>query len=554
MSFIITGILNSTIGLLWNKARDTTATKLQEGDVTDVKIREIIVRELNDIKTKLDGLSRRNLLSSYSFLKEGVELLKVCLDRTTHSTQDDRGESLTMSSNVASAILNEVFELTHAVKNVKIKSCALYETARERFKDARKEATKAFCNEALKIDDRIFAAKLRVVSEILENLESPQTAVIGCLSFLGELHSLPAIREIFSVYLNGGVKSFLSKEERASNVKSVMLINCVLFQFTLKFGAGNFTDRLTNWPDGIIELVDRSFNPVFEWQKISSRKSMGGELGQPPNVLLLDEEIIPRLSAVSSHGEIVVRHGKDEIKIISRTGETKVVKLPSEHRDSELISRHTKALAFDDAGSIYVVSYLETRTEADNITTTYVLHVLDDDYNVKHVGTLAFLDKINRFLWISIAINKDNDIVMIKEDDSSVYTFGNSGKLKHKFERDTRSIRKLGVSNKNKIMIVSDDKKAVNFYTGEGNLTSTVKLPEGHAIRGQPAFHYVLDEMMVLTYVKEKESYFLLNYSDRDELESAMLFSDVIETWSPFMTSHPAGPAAVVREKSITFI
>ena len=135
-----------------------------------------------------------------------------------------------MSSDVASAILNEVLELTRAVEKMKIKSCTKYGSARKRFEDARMEATRAFCNETLKIEDRIFAAKLRVVWEILENLESPKTAITGCLSFLRDLHSLPSVREIFSIYLNGGVKSLLGKEESAANVKSVMLINHVLFQ------------------------------------------------------------------------------------------------------------------------------------------------------------------------------------------------------------------------------------------------------------------------------------------------------------------------------------
>ena len=84
MSSIITAILSSTVGLLWNKARNATAAKLQDGDVSDEKVQEIVVRELNDIKTKFDGLSRKDLLSSYSFLREGVELLNVCLDRSTH--------------------------------------------------------------------------------------------------------------------------------------------------------------------------------------------------------------------------------------------------------------------------------------------------------------------------------------------------------------------------------------------------------------------------------------------------------------------------------------
>ena len=93
------------------------------------------MRDLNDIKTKLDALSRKDLLSSYSFLREGVELLNVCLDQSTHSTEEDQGESSTMSSDVASAILNEVLELTRAVEKMKIKSCAEYKSARKRFED-----------------------------------------------------------------------------------------------------------------------------------------------------------------------------------------------------------------------------------------------------------------------------------------------------------------------------------------------------------------------------------------------------------------------------------
>ena len=76
----------------------------------------------------------------------------------------------------------------------------------------------------------------------------------------------------------------LGKEERAANVKSVMLINHVLFQFSLKFSS-KFMDRVV-WPGGTIELADRSFDLVLEWKKVSSRKSMGGELDEPPNELV----------------------------------------------------------------------------------------------------------------------------------------------------------------------------------------------------------------------------------------------------------------------------
>ena len=545
MSSIITGILSTTVGLLWNKARDKTAEKLQGGDVTDAKVREIVVRELNDIKTKLDGLSRKDLLSSYSFLREGVELLNVCLDQ---STQEDRGESSTMPSNdVASAVLNEVLALTCAVEKIKIKSCAEYESAKERFEDARRKATEAFCNEALKIEDRIFAAKLRVVSEILENLESPKTAMTGCLSFLRDLHNLPAIREIFSVYLNGGIKSLLGKEERAANVKSVMMINSVLFQFNFKFD-GKRTVTVLNWPAGTIELPDRSFNPVLEWQNVSSRKSMGGELGERPNELVLDEEIGTWLSAVNSHGEIITILGADEIKIISRSGKTKVVKLPEP--EGKFVRRRISSIAVDKDNVIHVVSALLPPIEHDLVG--YELTVLDDSYNVKHVFALDFLEKkSNRFPVMQMSINKNNDIIMMRDDDPSVYACDNCGKFKHKFEQGSFYVPGLSISNNNEIMIPSDYGKVVNFYTEKGNLTSTIKLPEDHFFEGI-AFHYVLGKTIVLASDCAKESY-VLCYSETGELESTTLISNSCDERTS-LTSHPAGPVAAVQERSVTYI
>ena len=67
-------------------------------------------------------------------------------------------------------------------------------------------------------------------------------------------------QKILSIYLNGGVKSLLGKGESTANVKSVMLINHVLFQFSLNFSS-KLTDRIV-WPAGTIELADLIFNPV----------------------------------------------------------------------------------------------------------------------------------------------------------------------------------------------------------------------------------------------------------------------------------------------------
>ena len=264
MSSVVTSILSSTVGLLWNKARDSTAAKLKNGDVTDAKIRQIVARELNDIKVKLDGLSRKDLLSSYSLLKQGVDLLNAALDK---SKLEHRGITSRVLSCGEPGILNEALELSRTIGKLKINSDKELESAKEKFKYASIRATDAFCNETE------FSPQSceYIVSEMLQSLDSPETAITACLSLLQDLHSLPTICEIFSVYLGRGVLSKLNKAERVANVKSVMLINYVLFQFNFKFSR-KLTDRLT-WPGIGIQLPGRSFNPILDWQEISTRKS-----------------------------------------------------------------------------------------------------------------------------------------------------------------------------------------------------------------------------------------------------------------------------------------
>ena len=558
MSSIVTSILSSTVGLLWNKARDSTAAKLKDGDITNEKIREIVVRDLNDIKTKLDGLSRKDLLSSYNFLQEGVDFLNVSLQNSkldqkalTNETQDDRGETSKMQSCDQSGILSEAIELSQAMGKLKCNSDKEYESAKKRFEDARKRATDAFSTETLVLKDKIFAAKLRIVSEMLECLDHPENAIIGCLSFLKKFHSLPAIQEIFSVYLNGGIKSMLNKSERVENVKSVMLINYVLFQYVLKFSSKCWFELLLSMPT--IELPDRSFSPILHWQEVATRKSMGKELTQHPSRrILIDEGIYQYVSAVNGHGDVLREYSSDEIQVISyKTGECKMIKLP-DTREGEVLRQNIEGLAVDNNNNVYVVVWLRTRTENGDVT-NFVLHVLDENYHVKHDScTLDFME-VSGFSLVRIAINKSNNIIMIKDEDPHVYICDNTGKLQHKFEHVSGGLPTLGISEQDKIITSSADLKAMVTFSEEGNLKSTVKLPEDHEICGV-AYHYVIRKIIVLTYVEKNNSYFLLCYTEAGDLETSTFFYKAIGFEIIKITSHPSGPVAVARNKSITFI
>ena len=365
MSSIVTSILSLTIGLLWNKARDKTAEKLQDGDVTDENIRKIVVRELNDIKTKLDGLVRKDLRSSCRFMEEGVDFLYVALGKSnleqkalTNETQDDPAKTSSMTSGAQCQMLNEVLELSHLMGKLKVNAKKEIKEADDRFKDARKKATEAFSSEALSIKDTILAAALRIVSQILERLDSPEIAITGCLSVLEKLHSSPAIKEIFNVYINGEVKSLMNKAERVDSVKSVMLINHVLFKYVSKFGSKS--PSVLAWPT--IDLADRSFNPILNWHELSTRKSMGDELTEHPNGMKLVAAVFPRLAAINGYGEIVVADLINSVTVISKTGKRKKVTLPATYRECKILEQHIKTVAVDKKNNIYIVKWLEIRT------------------------------------------------------------------------------------------------------------------------------------------------------------------------------------------------
>jgi hypothetical protein len=551
MTSIVSAILNTTVGLLSNKARDVAAYKLKGGDITDEKIREIVVRELSDIKSKLDGLSRRDLLSSYGFLKEGVNFLYASLDKSKDDGENAirngfQDETSTVRNSDRSGILNGTLELSSVVEKLKSISGKEFESAKKRFEEARKTATYAFWNEALSIKDRIFAAKLRVCSEILECLESPETAITGCATFLHDLHGLPAIREIFSVHLNGGIKSKLNKEERVDNVKSVMMINYALYQFSFRFTSTNVI-----WP-GEIKLADRSFNPILNWQEISTRKSWCEGPLLPQNDLLLDESIRPYHSAFNSHGDIIAVRSDDDLKVISKNGETKLVTLPNVEED-KVIEHSIKGFAVDQNNNVYIVRCVETRAENGDVK-KYVLYVLDETYNAKHKCTLEFVEASGHGM--KLTINKDGDIIMTKNDYPCVYVCDSSGNLKFTFERDAAQTPRYAftTSNENDIIISSHRNTAVAIYTEEGKLKLIFNLPADQRVVGV-AFNYICGKIVVLSVNMLRDTVDLLWYTINGELETSIFYSERnLQKPLPDVISSPNGPLAILHAKKIVYL
>ena len=271
MSSLITAVFKATIGLLVNKGRDKLAEKLNEGDVTDQKFRGLIVREIDEIKSILHGLARKDLLASISLFKEGIELLYEVFESARSSSEH---RAITAAATVGA----KQFDIAKEIRKLELSSLDESATrklgsAKKRFAEARLEAIKAFSNEALKLPDRLLAMQYRLMATILETVDNPTDALAGCRVCLDELHQVPAVKEYFKVELEEGLRlrARFNKDERRQIIFSVCHANRVIYDVM------NMLGSVKRWTLPYVETGKEKVDPLRDERVVKALKKQGNE-------------------------------------------------------------------------------------------------------------------------------------------------------------------------------------------------------------------------------------------------------------------------------------
>ena len=293
MSSIATFLFKATIGWLVNKGRDVTAEKLKEGDVADKKVRDLIVREVEDIKSKLDGLSRKDLLAAVDSFETGVMFLFQALDVKSSAEASAATEKTSVGIKEENVDLADFVRIvSFASEMEKIQKIDLDEAtkitfsqAKKRFKMAREKATEASNNEALEVFDRITAIRCRVMAAVLESVvetartagdlspasvkKALENALPECYQCLRKLHCLPAVQGNFQVELDKGVlnvRGRYGKDERRMIISTVCQVNRAIYNATQAVGRDL---HVLVWPsvdtgeDEVDPLRDRRISKVL---------------------------------------------------------------------------------------------------------------------------------------------------------------------------------------------------------------------------------------------------------------------------------------------------
>ena len=562
MSEVVTGVVKLTFGFLANKIRSGIAERLKDSDVTDEECRRLIVRELDDIKSKLDGLARSSLLSSLCFLQEGMNGLYQSLlqldsnENTAESTgQATLLEAASFRDTGPDSPINEAIALINAITSLKIRSNDHFKSAIESFKLAREKATEAFCNEALSIEDRIQASQIRMMARILEKLEHPDASARDCLQYLQQLHDIGTIQEIFSVLIEGGIKSRFNKTKRLNNASSVQVTNQVLFEFVKRLTKPSLVTRISAWPT--ILLGEKTYHPVLGEDRIIEKlKGTGMQvMSLVTDFRFHDENIYSAFrSVVNSKGDIVaLTQDKRTLKIFKPSGESRILcEAPNEEHESVYFG--VTAMGIDAEDNLYVITRFRG---SDDQSRSMKLSIFDESGNKKlecplpfHQGCLA---------GGCMAINKDGKIAILNCEGKILY-IGNICMELNSFEIDKSfsALEELYIrgylshasitirfSNFNGTKIIAANRYTVYIYTEDGQIQCKIKIPEEHGCIESVAINHVTKRILVVQTCQQPGRS-LLSFSDTGELIDSLYLGS--SEWIRYtaLTSHPKGPVALV--------
>ena len=506
MSSIVTAVFRATIGFLVTKGRDTAAEKLKNGDVTDEKFRGLIVRELDDVKSKLEGLSRKDLLASISFFEEGIELLYEVFDKArTRSEQD---------ATTTEAACEEAFSLTEGIRKLEVtdldeatvrKLC----NSKDRFKQARIEATRAFKNEALKTSDRILAMQYRVMATVLETVDNPEDAIAPCRVCLKELNSLSAVQNSFDVQLKKGiqtVRGMFGKEERRKIISNVCLVNRVIYDVTQTVGK---YVSLWSWPT--VDIREDTVDPLRDERVTGVLRKEGIEHCYVPWSFGQEGEEKHKLKdphgiATDSRGQFIVAdRGDMNLKVFDSSG-----------KFITLFSLPTNKVTTVDIRSVYVETTDLNDTLYVLVPHVYFDHIHRDNhfmYILSDTGDLQRKFPLTGLFPTAMTVT-DSDKVLVLQCGEEVDVYDTDGQLVRSFGAGIlKSASDITAANDGRVMVV--DNSCVHIFSEDGVHLSQIKL-QRHYFRSRILFHRASEHVIVAGNEGDPEGHLFVEIRSKD--------------------------------------
>ena len=492
MSAIITAVFKATIGWLVDKGRDEAAKKLKDGDVTDQQFRGIIMREIDDMKSKLDGLSRKDLLASIGFFREGIELL--------YEVFEEKRSRSEYGADTAQAACAEAVSLAEGMKHLELTESATRKlsNAKKRFKRARERATDAFSNEALSPNDRILAMQYRVMATVLETIDHPADAVAPCKVCIEELNGLPVVKQSLREQLKTGfraVKSLFNKEERRKVISGVCLVNRVAFNVIRTVPV---KELFPKWL--MIDTGEEKVDLLRDARVREILCKQGMENCSVPWILGHDGEKEHRLNfpldiATNSSGQYIVADSDSTFKVYDSSGKfVQCFRLPPLIDDSgkELSIYHWVQLATDMNDNIYVL--VEEYSGEDQYW-IFKFNKTADHHHKFRVRTMGC--KVYQY---TLSVSDSGTVMVLKSNLSQTHivdVYETDGQFVCSFgEQILTNSSDITTVSDGRVMVVQELSSRVHIFSEQGDHLKTFHL-QISMVHSRIAFHRASQHVVV---------------------------------------------------------
>lgn len=422
-----------------------------------------IEQGINDVKTKLDQMARKDLLASISFFNEGCVYLCQLFGEGTTGVDAMRVEGSPGSeNNCSSTAWLEVFSLIKALKpDLDDSARRVLSDAKERFKDARKKATKAFCNRALSVDERIRAMRYRVAATLLEKLENPAEALGACKLFLEELHSIPAVKDAFA--RNLGTVSNISRD--------VCDVNSVICDVTQLVGNAG---ELLSWPC-VVYSRNRKLDPLHNEisRNLTGHCCMTRSFGQEGE----EDHKLKFAWSIDSNtrGDFIVGDHRN-IKVFDVNGKFLYSLDPFVEEPQSDFENEVWNVASDRDDNVYVLTLRRNDVPMANLSE---VHVFNKHAYLNHKFALR-----EGFRGSSAAVDDNNHVFVVGGTFSDfqndvVEVYNTSGAFVQSFGKEhLKNAQDITIADEGRVMVLDGEKSPafVRVFSVEGQFLEMFKV------------------------------------------------------------------------------
>ena len=509
MSEIITIVFKEVVWWLVDQSRDAAAKRLKDCDVTDQRVRDIIMREINTIKSNLKELLRKDLLASIQFLKEGIEFLYAAIEQTRPNI-----EYGAVAEQQASL---EVLSLCETMQSTRSRTRHL-ENAKERFRSARERATIAFSITALSVTDRILAMQFRLMATVLETIDHPKDAVIPCKLCIEELNGLQVVQKCLKEQFKTGskaVRRLFQKEKRRKVIIGVYLANFVAY----RVGQIVSEELLPQWP--MIDTGEEKVDPLRDRRVTEILCKQGIENCGVSWILGHDGEEEHGLNdpsdiATNSSGQYIVADNDLTIKVFDDSGNfVQCFRLPPLTDDSgeePSIDSLSVYLTTDTNDNIYVLVREEGR---ENPHWIFKRNKTTDQHHRFRVRTMRIdLDVCK------LSVSDNDKVVVLRGDQRRGYyivdVYKTDGQFYCSFGGEIlKKPCEITTATNGRVMVMEKlDQTYVHIFSERGNLLNKFHL-QSSLSSPKIAFHRESQQVVVVGS-KEHNSVFCIEIHIRD--------------------------------------